>query len=384
MANDKNFKIKNGLSAVQYLQSSTALSAADLDLSTGSYFNKTLTGDTTLTFSNPPASGKAMAFLLEVTGGSGNGLSNSSYDSKLLDYGSQTLYGRGIAWKTDGSRIYIVSSGTTSTRRVYQYNLSTNWDVSTASYSTNDDISGQSSSAEGLDFKPDGTSMYVVDRDNDTVYQYTLSTAWAVNTASYASKSFSVAGQETQPTGVRFKSDGTKMYIVGHTGDDINEYNLSTAWDVSTASYSARFDISSQSVTPTGLSFNSDGTFVVVSDNEDPPTAFSYGLSTAWDITTASFIDQYNVSAVVNSGDFQDIALGDSDGKFYVIDNNDDEVNQFTAVGPNAVITWPSSVKWEGGSTPAASFNGEEDMYSFVTADNGSTYYGKKIGVKMS
>lgn len=384
MANDKNFKIKNGLSAAQYLQSSTALSASDVDLSTGSYFSKTLSANTTFTFSNPPASGTAMGFLLNVTGGSGEGVSNSSYDSKLLDYGSQTLYARGIAWKTDGSRIYIVSSGTASTRRVYQYNLSTSWDVSTASYSTNDDISGQVSSPEGIDFKPDGTAMYVVDRDYDTVYQYTLSTAWAVNTASYASKSFSVAGQETQPTGVRFKSDGTKMYIVGFTGDDINEYNLSTAWDVSTASYSARFSIASQSTTPTGLSFNSDGTFVVVSDNDSPPTAFSYSLSTAWDITSASFIDEYDVSAVVNSGDFQDIALGDSDGKFYAIDNNDDEVNQFTASGPAATITWPSSVKWDSATTPDAPASGDKNIYAFVTTDGGTTYYGKLAGSGMA
>jgi len=68
MANDKSFKIKNGLSAAQYLQSSTALSASDVDLSTGSYFSKTLSANTTFTFSNPPASGTAMGFLLNVTG----------------------------------------------------------------------------------------------------------------------------------------------------------------------------------------------------------------------------------------------------------------------------------------------------------------------------
>lgn len=68
MANNQAFKIKNGLQAGRYLQSSTALSASDVDLSTGSYFSKTLSANTTFTFSNPPASGKGMWFLLNVTG----------------------------------------------------------------------------------------------------------------------------------------------------------------------------------------------------------------------------------------------------------------------------------------------------------------------------
>ena len=70
MANNKPFKIKNGLSAKVYLQSSSALGASDVDVSAGSYFSKTLTANTTLTFSNPPASGVGSSFALEITGAS--------------------------------------------------------------------------------------------------------------------------------------------------------------------------------------------------------------------------------------------------------------------------------------------------------------------------
>ena len=38
--------------------------------------------------------------------------------------------------------------------------------------------------------------------------------------------------------GMTFNNDGTMMYIVGWTGDDVNEYNLSTSFNVSTASFS--------------------------------------------------------------------------------------------------------------------------------------------------
>ena len=37
------------------------------------------------------------------------------------------------------------------------------------------------------------------------------------------------------PTGVSFNNDGTKMFVIGFDNDYINEYNLSTAFDVSTA-----------------------------------------------------------------------------------------------------------------------------------------------------
>ena len=46
---------------------------------------------------------------------------------------------------------------------------------------------------------------------------------------------FSVSSQENNPQGFRFNNDGTKMFVIGSSGDDINEYNLSTGFDVSTA-----------------------------------------------------------------------------------------------------------------------------------------------------
>ena len=39
--------------------------------------------------------------------------------------------------------------------------------------------------------------------------------------------SFDVSGQEKFPTGVVFNTDGTKMFVLGNAGDDVNEYTLS-------------------------------------------------------------------------------------------------------------------------------------------------------------
>ena len=50
------------------------------------------------------------------------------------------------------------------------------------------------------------------------------------------------------------------MYVVGYFGNDINEYSLTTAFDVSTASFNQLFSVAAQDGTPSGMTFNDDGT----------------------------------------------------------------------------------------------------------------------------
>jgi len=52
-------------------QAATAMGALDLDLRTSNYFTKTISGNSTFTFSNPAASGTVTAFTLELTHSSG-------------------------------------------------------------------------------------------------------------------------------------------------------------------------------------------------------------------------------------------------------------------------------------------------------------------------
>ena len=69
--------------------------------------------------------------------------------------------------------------------------------------------------------------MYVVGNTNDSVYQYSLSTAWDLSTASYDYSSFSVSSQDATPLGIAFKSDdGTKMYMAGVTNSSVYQYSI--------------------------------------------------------------------------------------------------------------------------------------------------------------
>jgi DNA-binding beta-propeller fold protein YncE len=150
------------------------------------------------------------------------------------------------------------------------------WDVSSASYLQNFSVAAQDTSPSGVFFKPDGSKMYVVGVIGDAVYEYDLSSAWDVSSASYL-QNFSVAAQDTNPTGVFFKPDGLKMYVVGVIGDAVYEYDLSSAWDVSSASYLQNFSVAAQDTSPSGVFFKPDGSkMYVVGTIGD--AVYEYGL----------------------------------------------------------------------------------------------------------
>ena len=78
--------------------------------------------------------------------------------------------------------------------------------------------------------------MYITGTEDASVDQYTLATAWDLTTAVHGgSFGFEDSSGETVPFNATFNYDGTKMWMTGWTKDLIFEYDLSTAWDVTTA-----------------------------------------------------------------------------------------------------------------------------------------------------
>lgn len=63
------------------------------------------------------------------------------------------------------------------------------------------------------------------------------------------------------------------------------------------------------------------------------------------------------------------------------IDSSSNTVNAFTVIfqmdGTARTITWPAAVKWAGGTAPTlTSTNGKKDILSFLSPDNGTTWFG--------
>ena len=111
---------------------------------------------------------------------------------------------------------------------VLEYNLSSAWNISTASYVQNFSVSGQDISPQQVFFKPDGLKMYVSGTLNDAIFEYYLTSAWNIASAIFA-QSFSVAAQAGTPVGLFFKPDGLKMYVLSQSTDSVVEYNLTSS-----------------------------------------------------------------------------------------------------------------------------------------------------------
>ena len=142
----------------------------------------------------------------------------------------------------------------------------------------------------------------------------TLFTTSAHATTSFVD-TFSVASKETGPTGLTFNNDGTKMYVVGYVGDAVHEYSLSTGFDISSASFSISFSFSSQEIYARSIVFNNDGSkmFVTGIDGDD---VNEYTLSTPFNVATASFVDSFLVRSVIN--DPEGLTFNDDGTKMYV------------------------------------------------------------------
>jgi len=181
-----------------------------------------------------------------------------NYDSVSFDVSGQDTQPRGISFNTTGSKMYMVGSSNDS---VYQYTLSTPFDLSTASYdNVSFSVAGQDTQPHDITFNSDGSKMYMVGNTSDSVFQYTLSTPFDLSTASYDNVSFSVAGQDATPYDIAFNNDGSKMYMVGYTNKTVFQYTLSTPFDLSTASCdNVSFSVAAQNTQPIGIAFNNNG-----------------------------------------------------------------------------------------------------------------------------
>lgn len=376
MANNQAFKIKNGLSAKRYLQNSTAVSASDVDLSTGSYFTKTLSANTTFTFSNPPASGKATGFALEVTGADvtvGYDLANASYDSV---YGTLSYDPYDMHFNDDGTKLYIADY----TNTIREYNLSTAYDASTLSYNQGKNISAQITWVLAIAFSPDGQTMFAMGDLENKIFQYSLSTAWDISTASYASKSLDYSSQFNGEYGFTLGNSGYNLYGYNVGDDIIYQYSMTTAYDLSTASYDSKnIDLTSTDTSLVHVKFNADGTKMYTLGAAGQ-SVYQHTLSTAWDVSTASY-DSVSFSHASQSTNAPSFTFNADGTKMYLGDDTNNRVYQYT-IGTTspATTTWPSSVKWSGATAPDAPASGEKDVYLFVTTDGGTTYYGKQAG----
>lgn len=233
-------------------------------------------------------------------------ISTASYDSKSFDPAQQSVT-RGIKFSTDGTKLYIAGS---SPEAVHQYTLSTAWDISTASYASKSLTLDSQTGIQGLTFSPDGTKLILCTFGDEALWSYTLSTAWDISTASYDSKSYTFT-QDATMYGVDFSTDGKTCLAVGYGNDRVYEYRLSTAWDISTLAYTGTsLNIAGQLVDPIALVIR-PGTndFYLANGNVSTSRLFQYTISNPWPETPATNLPFLTIQKAIDTVAALDLSI---------------------------------------------------------------------------
>ncbi len=205
--------------------------------------------------------------------------------------------------KPDGTKFFTVGQGTD---RVRELSLSTAWVMNTAAHDTNANVSvaSQETNPGALFFNNDGNRMFVCGSVSDQVWQYELSTAWQVNTASHTTgANISISSQDINPQSISFNNTGSKMYMLGQTNKKVFEYNLSTAWQVNTATHTSTANLTIASMASIySLRFSANGhKMYIACSNGDTAYIRQYNCSTAYRVNNATVDSTYEVVALYSN-----------------------------------------------------------------------------------
>lgn len=256
-----------------------------------------------------------------------------------LDVSSSTTQIRGINFKPDGTIMYVTErNGTTDNAigraaNIIQFSLSTPFDISTAQEVSNTRVEEEVGTnlaflPHAIEFKPDGTRLFLIANTGTLVYQFDLSTPWDTSTISFSAK-YNVTS-ESQLRTITFKPDGTRMYVSGSNNDKLKEYELATPWDITTSNVTVgktSASLASADNSMRNVQFNSTGTELYIGGNENN-NMNKYTLSTAWDISTiSSTFTTYTLGGTTHE-DMRGFIFVANFTRLYITDDKSDGLNR--------------------------------------------------------
>ena len=244
----------------------------------------------------------------------------------------------GIEFNNDGTKVFY--TGFQTSTKVLGYSLSTAWDISTINSSSEEELDLDAGSddvgnnIEGIEFNADGTKIFATDYLGK-MNAHTLSTPFDLTTATQVADDgvsdwrtyLHGLGRSVRSHDITFNSDGTKMFLVDvvRTQVTVVEYNLSTAYDTSTATHNQNTDLTSLTsflLVQQAMKFDDDGTRMYIINAGTSANAnvkmYVFKLSTAYDTSTASHAGNWDISFDGATGAPLDFAFGDSGMKLYL------------------------------------------------------------------
>ena len=236
------------------------------------------------------------------SGGSGGNGGSGAYTvngATLSD--TTTGVGHGllfINYNNDGTKFFT----TILEKKISQISLSTPYDVSTATW----DFTTKSADLDNISvsfisggrFTPDGNSVIACHQtsspDNQQITQYNLTSTFDLSTigndVAILNVIGDIPGSIAEVNAVVWNDDGTKLFVAEGANNLILEYALSSAYDISTASYTTSFNYTTATGAVNGgeFIFNSAGTKLLLTDTATN-ALYEIDLSTGFDLSTASY-----------------------------------------------------------------------------------------------
>jgi hypothetical protein len=249
-------------------------------------------------------------------------IEKATYDNVVLDVGEYTQDTRYLEFKPDGTRMYVVGR---TTMNIAEFNLGTPWDISTAEFVREFDLSGElgtkvasprpqglfinktngqdmivvnrleifqyrmsepwnittaevtghvdmrvpTSRIQGITVSPDGLNLYIDDRENGYVFQFEMNMIWNIETLTFRNIiDFKEEHRDTR--GNDISSDGKRLFVIDRTRRQILYFDLQEPWNIRNAEYKGFFWVARQTPEPVSVRWNPEGNrfFVVCARND--------------------------------------------------------------------------------------------------------------------
>ena len=326
-----------------------------VDLSTGNYFEIDTSGYEELSFTNPPAS---QTFQVLQKGGTGFGLNVSgtatevlSYDIAIDENNDPYPADENVFITDDGRHMMYTGSGSAVGTIIIRLNKP--YDIQSGVVI---DSSANISGNDGIYLRSDGRKAYF--SRNTEIRQYNMDTPFTMpGSASYTS---SIAGGN-----IYFKPDGTRFICTGVvSGLTISTFDLSTPWDLSTATDASK-DFAFVT-TPKMIKFSTEGDRLYLGSAN---VAYSYSLTTPWDVTSASLLG----TITIGSTGTDRMIIHSSENKIFRFQVENTEVYDISATFFSPV--YRDTVNFTGGTAPTYNQDCNRKLITFSTDDGGATYY---------
>ncbi|MDC0866355.1 Ig-like domain-containing protein, partial [Candidatus Pelagibacter sp.] len=173
-------------------------------------------------------SGNKTDKIYEIELGSAFDLSSASYTTEIASVDGTPC---GITFNNDGTKLFLAGF---AQHRIVVWTLNTPYRLTSVASSIQFSVSAESEKPRDIDFNSDGTKMYVVSGEDKHISVYSLMNAFDLSDGERVSHlgNFPVSEQDNQPFSIEFNNNGSKFYMNGYQNDSVYEYTVSTAFEL--------------------------------------------------------------------------------------------------------------------------------------------------------